>query len=156
MHNTFSDIGEKLSSAELELNQLSSELKVLNSRIHYTGQYYSGKKIYAEFLKSKNKKKFRQQHDAEIKAYEEARGWLNSHYADEQIPSLKDLKAQKEELLKKKHAAKSQIRYYRDFYKELDIVERNVSSILNMEYEVTPDRTNTKQNTQHKQKEETL
>ena len=57
-----SDIQVKMEEAQDQLSELSSKMKTLNTQIHYTGQYFASKSVYAEFLKSRNKKKFRQEH----------------------------------------------------------------------------------------------
>lgn len=67
-------------------------------QIHYTGQYYLHKEIYSEFLKSRNKSRFRKEHPSEIQAYEEAHNWLKSFYLERKILSMKALKAQKKNL----------------------------------------------------------
>lgn len=70
------DARDNLRQAQKSVETLNAELKTLNSQIHYTGQYFTSKGIYAEFLKAKSKKKFRQEHASEIRNYEEARDWL--------------------------------------------------------------------------------
>ena len=57
-------------------------MKSINEKIHFTGQYLSNKKVYKEFVKSQNKKLFRQEHIEQINAYEEARSKLKSFYPD--------------------------------------------------------------------------
>ena len=47
---------EKAADAQQSLDELSAELRTLNSQIHYTGQYFSSKGTYAEFIKSRKKK----------------------------------------------------------------------------------------------------
>ena len=64
---------QKLTELQTELTQHISDRKTLNSQIHYTGQYYANKESYSQFLKSKNKGKYRKEHTNEIQAYEEAR-----------------------------------------------------------------------------------
>ena len=68
-----SDIQMKMEEAQDQLSDLISKMKTLNTQIHYTGQYFAFKSVYAEFLKSRNKKKFRQEHSSDIRSYEEAR-----------------------------------------------------------------------------------
>lgn len=92
-----SDIQVKMSAAQNQLSELTSKMKTLNSQIHYTGQYFASKSVYAEFLKSRNKKKFRQEHSSEIRSYEEARDWLKTFYPDGKMLSMKTLKSQKSE-----------------------------------------------------------
>lgn len=84
-----SDIQEKMEDAQDQLSELTSKMKTLNSQIHYTGQYFASKSVYAEFLKSRNKKKFRQEHSSEIRSYEEARDWLKAFYPDRKMEMKK-------------------------------------------------------------------
>lgn len=78
--------------------KMNADLKNINRQIHYTGQYFSQKAIYTEFLKAKNKGRFRKEHTAEIQAYEEARDWLKSFYPDGKMLPIKTLKEQKKQL----------------------------------------------------------
>ena len=75
---------------------MNADLKSINRQIHYTGQYFAQKAIYTEFLKAKNKGRFRKEHTAEIQAYEEARDWLKSFYPDGKMLPIKTLKEQQE------------------------------------------------------------
>lgn len=52
---------EKLSDIKKQVDTLTAEMKSINEQIHLTGQYLSSKRIYAEFLKSKNKQLFHQE-----------------------------------------------------------------------------------------------
>ena len=68
-----SEAHKKLDDAQKRLRNLNAEIKTLNAQIHYTGQYFASKAAYAEFLKSRHKKKYRNEHASEITAYEESR-----------------------------------------------------------------------------------
>ena len=156
-----SDIQEKMEDAQDQLSDLTCKMKTLNSQIHYTGQYFASKSVYAEFLKSRNKKKFRQEHSSEIRSYEEARDWLKAFYPDGKMLSMKTLKSQKSELKKSIDAQKSVVKQFRDYYKELEIASANVDAILGMKeplvhnsYEQPAQTEKSKINTQHKKKED--
>ena len=71
-----------LSEQEETLGNLASQMKTLNSQIHYTGQYYASKKTYGEFLKSKQKRNYKKAHEEEIRKYLEARDWLKEWFPD--------------------------------------------------------------------------
>ena len=87
--------------------EMNTDLKSINRQIHYTGQYFAQKSIYTEFLKAKNKGRFRKEHTAEIQAYEEARDWLKSFYPDGKMLSIKTLKEQKASLQEQINQQKS-------------------------------------------------
>ena len=155
------DIQAKMEEAHDQLSDLTSKMKTLNSQIHYTGQYFASKSVYAEFLKSRNKKKFRQEHSSEIRFYEEARDWLKAFYPDGKMLSMKTLKSQKSELQESIDAQKSVVKQFRDYHKELEIAGANVDAILGMEeplvhnsYEQPAQTEKSKTNTQHKKKED--
>lgn len=155
------DIRLKMEEAQEHLSDLSSKIKDVNAQIHYTGQYFASKPIYAEFLKSKNKKKFRQGHLSEIKSYEEARDWLKAFYPDGKILSMKILKSQKAELQKSIDAQKSVVKQLKDSHKELEIANANVDAILERKeasvhtyYEQSAQAEKSRTNSQHKKKED--
>ena len=159
-HQT-SDILSKMEGAQKQLSDLTSKMKTLNSQIHYTGQYFASKSVYAEFLKSRNKKKFRQEHFSDIRSYEEARDWLKAFYPDGKMLSMKTLKSQKSELQESIDAQKSVVKQFRDYHKELEIAGANVDAILGMEepfvhnsHEQPAQTEKSKINTQHKKKED--
>ena len=155
------DIRLKMEEAQELLSNLFSKIKDMNAQIHYTGQYLATKPVYAEFLKSKNKKKFRQDHLSEIKSYEEARDWLKAFYPDGKMLSMKVLKSQKSELQKSIDTQKSVVKQLKDYHKELEIANANVDAILERKepsiythYEQPVQTENQKTNSQHKKKED--
>ena len=104
--------------------------------IHYLGQYLSTKSIYGEFLKAPNKKIFRQAHSDELAQYEEALQILKQHSPDGKFPTMKDLRAEKEQLTIQKDAQYDTYHYFKDYHKELQTVCANVDSILGAEQKV--------------------
>ena len=80
---------------------MESELKNLNQQLHYTGQYLANKSVYAQFRKSKNKQKFRQEHSAELTFYEKAVTSLKEKNGTQPLPTMKQLREQKEKRKRK-------------------------------------------------------
>ena len=113
-----------------------SKLRKTNEQIHYLGQYLFTKSIYGEFLKAPNKKIFRQAHSDELAQYEEALQILKQHSPDGKFPTMKDLRAEKEQLTIQKDAQYDTYNYFKDYHKELQTVCANVDSILGAEQEV--------------------
>ena len=70
----------------------------------YLGQYLSTKSVYGDFLKSSHKKSFRQAHAEDIAKYEEAICILKQHSPDGKFLTMKDLRAEKEQLTIQKDA----------------------------------------------------
>ena len=128
--NKLAEIKELASSSRKELKDIEGRLRHVNEQIHYTGQYLANKSIYAQFLKSKNKGQFRQEHSSEIALYESAAKFLKEKAGDGKLPTLQTLKAEKEKLLVQKKEAQEKYYYYRDYQKELDTVCVNIHSAL--------------------------
>ena len=93
---------------------IAVKLRKTNEQIHYLGQYLSTKSIYGEFLKAPNKKIFRQAHSDELAQYEEALQILKQHSPDGKFPTMKDLRAEKEQLTIQKDAQYDTYRYFKD------------------------------------------
>lgn len=62
------------------------------------------RELDGDFLKSTNKKCFRQAHAEDITKYEEARQFLKQDFLDEKFPLMKDLRDEKELLMRTKDA----------------------------------------------------
>ena len=154
-----SEAHRKLDDAQKRLRDLNAEMKSLNTQIHYTGQYFASKADYAEFLKSKHKKKYRSEHASEITAYEEARDWLKDFYPDGKMLSLKSLRSRKEKLQDMIHSQKMTLQDLKCHCKELDTVSYNTDAILTrraMEMEQTPKHLTTHHKSQKERNEEIL
>lgn len=130
LEDKFSSVKERTSNSRKQLKTVESELKNLNQQLHYTGQYLANKSVYAQFRKSKNKQKFRQEHSAELALYEKAVTSLKEKNGTQPLPTMKQLREQKEKLLTQKDTLQKQYDYYRDYQKELHTVCRNVDMIL--------------------------
>ena len=97
--STQSDFEEK----RLSLKNTEDRLRTVNLLIKNSGQYLSHKQIYGEYLKTKNKKQFRDEHESEILLYEAARKELKQLTNGEKVPSLKQLRSEKAQLTQKKN-----------------------------------------------------
>ena len=153
-----SEAHKDLNDAQKRLRDLNAAMKTLNAQIHYTGQYFASKIAYAEFLKSKRKKKYRSEHASKIIAYEEARDWLKDFYPDGKILSLKSLKSRKKELQEMISSQKLTLQNLKVYCKELDTVSYNTDAILTrhaMETEQIPEHLTTHHKSQKERKEYT-
>ena len=136
LSETADAIYTKMAKARGDAKLTESKLRKTNEQIHYLGQYLSTKSIYGEFLKAPNKKIFRQAHLDELAQYEEALQILKQHSPDGKFPTMKDLRAEKEQLTIQKDAQYDTYHYFKDYHKELQTVCANVDSILGTEQEV--------------------
>ena len=130
LEDSFSEVKNLASSSRKVLKDTEDKLRILNEQIHYTGQYLANKSVYRQFCRSKHKGQFREEHSAEIALYESARKFLQGQSADGRLPSIKLLKAEKEQLLQKKKEEQKNYHYYRDYQRELNTVCSNVDKIL--------------------------
>lgn len=133
LEDKFSSVKEQTSASRKQLKNVESKLKDLNQQIHYTGQYLANKAVYAQFRKSKNRQKFRQEHSAELALYESAVKSLKEKNGTQPIPTIKQLKEKKNQLLARRNNLQKQYDYYRDYKKELHTVCSNVDMILKNE-----------------------
>ena len=128
--DTYDDITARYNDARKTLRATESKLKLLNEEIHYIGQYHANKGVFAQMMKSRNKKKFQQEHTAELALYDSAVKYLKDKYPDKKIPSIKSLKGEKEKLMTQKLAQTDTYNYFKEYQKELRTVTKNVDSIL--------------------------
>ena len=146
LKDAFSESQKQLDHATNQLMEMNADLKNINRQIHYTGQYFAQKALYTEFLKAKNKGRFRKEHTAEIQAYEEARDWLKSFYPDGNMTGMKMLKEQRSKLQAKIDSEKKSIQSLKEKLKELETADQNVDAILQMQIpEPTQQKTKSKE-----------
>ena len=112
------EIKKLASSSRKELKDIEGRLRQVNEQIHYTGQYLANKSVYSQFLKSKNKRQFRQEHSSELALYEAAVKFLKEKAGGGKLPTLQTLKAEKEKLLMQKKESQEKYYYYRDYQKQ--------------------------------------
>ena len=130
LQDSFSEIKNYASASRKDVKSVEDKIRKVNEQIHYTGQYLANKSVYQQFYKAKNKGQFRQEHPTEIALYEAARKFLKGQSADGRLPSMKLLKAEKENLLRQKKEIQKTYHYYRDYQKELNTVCSNIDMIL--------------------------
>lgn len=128
MQDNYESINSKLQDARKTVKSTEDKIKEINEQIHYTGQYLANKPVYGQMLKSRNKKRFRQEHSSEISLYENAVKFLKNKYPDGKIPSTKMLKEEKEHLTLQKAAQLDTYNYFKKYQKELRMVCSNIFS----------------------------
>lgn len=146
LSDTADTIQSKMAKARSDAKFTEAKLKKVNEQICYLGQYLSTKSVYGDFLKSGNKKSFRQAHAEDIAKYEEALRILKQHSPDGKFPTMKDLRAEKEQLTIQKDAQYDTYHYFRDYHKELQTVCTNVDNILGTEREAQREQQQSRKN----------
>ena len=130
LSSTQSDFDEK----RISLKATEDRLKTVNLLIKNSGQYLAHKQVYGEYLKATNKKKFREEHESEILLYEAARKELKQLTNGEKIPSLKQLRVEKDELTRRKNQEYEDYSFSRAKLRELQTIHSNVNTILGKEH----------------------
>ena len=131
--DAFSEAQAQTSETRKSLRSTEKKLKEVNRQIHYTGQYLANKSVYKQYLKSRNKKRFRQEHRSEVTLYETARKILKEYTGSGQLPSLKMLKEEKVKLTQLKSSQYKAYQNLRGHETELKTVMSNVEMILGKE-----------------------
>ncbi len=126
----FSEAQSQAGDMRKALRSTEQQLRKIREQIHYTGQYLANKSVYGEYLKSKNKKKFRQEHQSEITLYETARKILKEKSGGGKLPTLKVLKEKEAELSALKESQYTAYQNLHGYQNELKTVCANVDAIL--------------------------
>ena len=111
------------------LVQTDARIKEINEQIHFTGQYYATRQIQKNFLKARFKKKYREEHRTELDKYQEALSFFREH-CDGKVPSMKELKAEKEKLLTLQSEQQKELSGFTQMERELQTAAANVENIL--------------------------
>lgn len=146
LSDTTDAIQSKMAKARSDAKFTEAKLKKVNEQIRYLGQYLSTKSVYGDFLKSGNKKSFRLAHAEDIAKYEEALRILKQHSPDGRFPTMKDLRAEKEQLTIQKDAQYDTYHYFKDYHRELQTVCANVDNILGTEREARREQQQSRKN----------
>lgn len=138
LSSTSKDVNDKHSS----LKATEAELTKVNLLIKNTGQYLANKEVYRQYLKTNNKKDFRESHRTELSLYEVARQYLKENAPSQTLasakagvktPSIKQLKERKASLTAKKNQLYEEYSYARSKYRELQTVSQNVNEMLDIQ-----------------------
>lgn len=132
LHHAQKQLSEKSQSVKAALDQTEAVLKNINEQIHYTGQYYATKKVQQDFLKTRFKKKYREEHKDELDKYAASVFFFRERY-EGQIPSIKQLKAEKEKLLALQKEQKKELAALGKQDRVLQTASANVDAILHAE-----------------------
>ncbi|MDO4460849.1 MAG: relaxase/mobilization nuclease domain-containing protein [Clostridia bacterium] len=109
-----------------EYSKAKERLAEVNLRIRMTGQYYSTKDIYSEYLSSGDKKTFREQHTEELASHEEARKELQRLSPGGKFTGMKELKEMKEKIKATKNELYDELVYTNTMLSNLKNVRENM------------------------------
>ena len=129
---------KQLSQAEDAFQSTKEELRQINERIHYTGQFLATKDSFHQMLNAHNKGKYRNEHAAEIDRYEEARDILRSYTPEGKFHSLKSLQEHKTKLLELQKVQSIELENMKKNERTISIAAQNVHYILEGAVERVP------------------
>lgn len=135
-------------ASKAHVTETHTALKETETKLHKIDKMYKtwftllkNKDVYNQFLNSPNRKKFRENHSAEILLYEATRRELQELTGQKKFPSLKDIKAERTALYQQKHAQYEAYSEARTHDKELSNIEANINVILDRDKpEITKDK----------------
>lgn len=115
------------------LKATEARLTKVNLMIKNTGQYLANKDVYHQYLNSKNKAAFRE----EITLYEAARKYLQEESGGKKLPTIKQLKEEKNNLLVLKNQQYDEYSTFKARHRQIQAVQHNIHTALgvNQRYE---------------------
>ena len=125
---------EQTEELESSIQETKAQLKDINAQIHFAGSYYSTRAVHADFLKAWNKKKFRESHREDLDKYDEAVRYFKENL-DGTIPTMKALRARKDELTSLREGQQEDLQSLIRFQKNLQTAITNVDAILGKDME---------------------
>lgn len=135
---SYEDLKEKTAVAVTRFNNLSAEIKDLESQMSDNAElqkqivnYAKTRVVYAEYRKSGYSKKFRAEHETEILLHQAAKKHFDS-LGNKKLPHVRALREQYQVLLAQKRKAYSAYKQAREEMKELYNVKSNVEHLLNI------------------------
>lgn len=144
---SYEELKERTAAAVTRFNELSAEIKDLESQMTSNAElqkqivnYAKTRAIYAEYRKAGYSKKFREAHEADILIHQAAKKYFDSLVADQSL-SVKALREEYSKLLARKRKAYAAYKQACEEMKELYNVKSNVEHLLNIdEREIERDR----------------
>ena len=129
-HAALNQASDQTSASRKSLKDTEQQLKEVNEQIHFTGQYLAYKNVYADYRTSRNKKKFYEEHRAELSLYDTALRTLKEKSGGNKLPSMKALYAEKDRLVELRDRQREDFSNHQDYERELRTVSANIDMIL--------------------------
>ncbi|MBQ7828106.1 MAG: relaxase/mobilization nuclease domain-containing protein [Clostridia bacterium] len=148
----YAALKEKSAAVTTRFNELSAEIKDLESRMSANGElqkqivnYAKTRAVYVEYRKAGYSKKFRAEHEADILIHQAAKKYFDS-LGITKLPSVKSLREEYAGLLEQKRKAYAAYKQARQEMRELYNVKANVEHLL----DVTAQQENERDQTKHR------
>lgn len=126
----YASITEQFRDSRESMKETERQIKEQNDLIRLLSQYYKGRDTYRSYRKSKNKKKFRQEHRADLELYEKVTGDLKEILGEEKFPPMQKLQQEKKRLTDLKKTQYEMYRTIREEWLELGKIINNRDNLL--------------------------
>lgn len=133
---SYADLQEKAASVTARFNDLSSQVKALESKLSANAElqkqiinYSKTRAVYVEYRKAGYSKKFKVEHEADILLHQAAKKYFDG-LGITKLPTVKSLREEYAGLLEEKRAAYSTFKQARAEMRELQNVKANVEYLL--------------------------
>lgn len=138
----YTDLEAKIADANGSYERTSENLKGVEHRlrevqplIKHVTQYQRLKPLYEQYEKAKDKTRFREQHQSELIIFEASRDTLKAMQGNKKLPSLKSLQTEQSRLIEEQQRLYEERTKLKRQMKQLDLVKKNVDSILGAQNE---------------------
>lgn len=133
---SYAGLKEKAASVTARFNELSSQIKALESRLSANAElqkqiinYSKTRAVYVEYRRAGYSKKFKAEHEADILLHQAAKKYFDG-LGITRLPAVKSLREEYAGLLEEKRAAYASYKQARAEMRELQNVKANVEYLL--------------------------
>ena len=125
IHSSYDRTGTELKAVEARLREVQPLIKNISN-------YQRLKPVYEAYQRAKDKAAFRSTHEAELVIFEAARSTLLAIQGEEQLPSLKSLRTEQEQLAQEQQRLYEERANLKKQAKQIDTIRANVINYLNL------------------------
>ena len=125
VHSSYDRTGTELKAVEARLREVQPLIKNISN-------YQRLKPVYEAYQRAKDKAAFRSAHEAELVIFEAARSTLLAIQGEDQLPSLKSLRAEQEQLVQEQQRLYEERASLKKQAKQIDTIRANVINYLNL------------------------
>ena len=111
---------------------MEARLREVQPLIKNISNYQRLKPVYEAYQRAKDKAAFRSTHEAELVIFEAARSTLLAIQGEEQLPSLKSLRTEQEQLAQEQQQLYEERANLKKQAKQIDTIRANVINYLNL------------------------
>lgn len=136
---SYEELKERSAAATTKFNELSAEIKDLETQMTANGElqkqivnYAKTRAVYVDYRKAGYSRKFKEAHEAEILIHQAAKKYFDE-LGIKKLPSVKSLREEYAGLLSQKRATYAAYKHAREDMKELYNVKSNVEHLLEID-----------------------